>query len=170
MTEGASTHRMKHNKSFEPIGGKRRPAAGSTLRSSDEDSQGPYDMAAGERSQVWFPEIVDMLRARWRRDLTWQAMVEFRDALQEELDEIRHSRRILPPVFRCPSCGSVGPAKPPVISIRAMLISVRRFGIDSFEVSEQVEREWERYRRKNKLDLVGRSSERRPAHSRGPGS
>ncbi len=118
-------------------------------------------MAAGERSQIWFPEIVDMLRSRWRQDLSWQSVVELRDLLQSSLDEIRQGRGILPPVFRCPGCGHVGPAKPPVISVRAMLISVRRFGIDTIEAVEDREREWERYRRKNKLDLLGGVSEGR---------
>jgi hypothetical protein len=117
-------------------------------------------MAAGERSQVWFPEIVAILRSRWRQDLSWQFVVELRDLLQYKLDEIRQSHGILSPVFRCRSCGHVGPAKPPVISVRAMLISVRRFGIDTIEAVEDREREWERYRRKNKLDLLGGMSER----------
>ena len=116
-------------------------------------------MPAGERSQVWFPEIVAMLRRQWRQDLSWQSVVELRDLLQNKLDEIRQSRGILPPVIRCRSCGHVGPAKPPVISVRAMLISLRRFGIDKIEAIENREREWERYRRKNKLDLLGRLSE-----------
>jgi hypothetical protein len=122
-------------------------------------------MAAGERSQIWFPEIVAMLRGRWRQDLSWQSVVELRDLLQSKLDEIRQSRGILPPVFRCRSCGHVGPAKPPFISVRAMLISVRRFGIDTIETVENREREWERYRRKNKLDLLGGRSEGRGSES-----
>jgi hypothetical protein len=39
-----------------------------------------------------------------------------------------------------------------------MLISVRRFGIDTIEAVEDREREWERYRRTNKLDLLGGTS------------
>lgn len=116
-------------------------------------------MPAGERSQVWFPEIVDMLRLQWRQDLSWQSVVELRDLLQAKLDQIRQSRGILPPVIRCSSCGHVGPAEPPVISVRAMLISVRRFGIDTIEAIKDRERDWEKYRRKNKLDPLGRLSE-----------
>jgi len=104
---------------------------------------------------VWYPELVAMLRERWRQDLSWEGVVELRASLQEKLDEIRRSRGILPPVFRCPSCGEVGPAKPPVISIRAMLISVRRFGIDTVEVAKNRERDWKRYRRDQGLDLLG---------------
>jgi hypothetical protein len=48
-----------------------------------------------------------------------------------------------------------GPAKPPVISIRAMLISVRRFGIDTVEVAKNRERDWKQYRRDQGLGLLG---------------
>jgi len=46
-----------------------------------------------------------------------------------------------------------------------MLISVRRFGIDTDEVVAERERDWERYRRKNKLDLLGGTSERLAANA-----
>ena len=112
-------------------------------------------MASGERSQVWYPEIVAMLREQWRQDLSWHGVVELRDSFQEKLDELRRSRGILPPVFCCPSCGEVGPAKPAVISVRAMLIPAGRFGIDTAEVAKDREREWKRYRREHGLDLLG---------------
>jgi len=107
-----------------------------------------------------------MLREQWRQDLSWQDVVELRDSLQNKLEDLRQSRGILPPVFRCPSCGAVGPAKPPVISVRAMLISVQRFGIDTVEVAKNREREWERYRLRHKLDLLGRVSKERTADPR----
>ena len=116
-------------------------------------------MPSGERSQVWYPELVAMLRERWRQNLSWEGIVELRADLQGKLDEIRRSRGILPPVFHCPSCGAVGPAKPPVISIRAMLISVGRFGIDTVEVAKNRERDWKRYRRDQGLDLLGGAAE-----------
>jgi hypothetical protein len=36
-----------------------------------------------------------------------------------------------------------------------MLISVRRFGIDTVEVAKNRERDWKRYRRDQGLDLLG---------------
>jgi hypothetical protein len=117
-------------------------------------------MSSGERSQVWFPEIVALLRHQWRQDLSWQSVVELRDLLQNKLGEIRQSRGILPPLIRCRWCGHIGPAKPTAISVRSMLISVRRFAIDTIESIEIREHEWERFRRKNKLDLIGRSSKK----------
>ena len=126
-------------------------------------------MPAGERSQVWYPELVALLRSRWRSDLSWEAMVELRDHLQSQLQDLRGHRGIVPPVIRCPSCGARGPAAPPTISVRAMLLAVGRFGIEPTEAVRQRERNWARYRAHHNLNLVGRpsaggASEARPAH------
>lgn len=99
-------------------------------------------MPAGERSQVWYPELVALLRSRWRSDLSWEAMVGLRDHLQSQLQDLRGLRGIVPPVIRCPSCGARGPAAPPTISVRAMLLAVGRFGIEPTEAVRQRERNW----------------------------
>jgi len=42
------------------------------------------------------------------------------------------------------------------ISVRATILSLRRFGIASPEVSKRTEKEWARYRAENRLDIYGR--------------
>lgn len=113
-------------------------------------------MPAGERSQVWYPELVDALRAGWRTDLTWEAIVELRDHLQVMFDELRTGRGIEPPVIMCRKCGHKGPAAQPTITVRAMLISVGRFGIEPVESARRKEREWARHRGLYDLNLIGR--------------
>src|SRR5438552_13149839 len=49
-------------------------------------------MPPGERHQVWYPELVARLRADWRPDLSWDAMVALRDQLQEDLERFRAQR------------------------------------------------------------------------------
>ncbi len=131
-------------------------------------------MPAGERGQVWYPELVAILRSKWQSDLSWEAMVELRDHLQSQLQDLREHRGIVSPVIRCPSCGARGPAAPPTISVRAMLLAVGRFGIEPTEAVRQRERNWARYRAHHNLNLVGRptagsASEARPAHEHGVG-
>jgi hypothetical protein len=126
-------------------------------------------MPAGERSQVWYPELVASLRSKWRSDLTWEAIIELREHLQGQLQDLRRQRSILPPIIRCTSCGATGPAAPPTISVRAMLLAVGRFRIEPTDVARQRERNWVRYRTKHRLDLVGQQestgvSMAQPAH------
>jgi len=42
------------------------------------------------------------------------------------------------------------------ISVRATILSLRRFGIASPEVTKRTEKEWARYRAENRLDIYGR--------------
>ena len=113
-------------------------------------------MPRGERQQVWYPELVALLRSEWRPDLSWEAIVELRGQLQGHLEQLRARRGILPPVIRCPCCGITAPAAPPLISVRAMLLAVGRYGIETHEVVRQRERAWIAYRAQHDLDLVGR--------------
>jgi hypothetical protein len=131
-------------------------------------------MPAGERSQVWYPELVALLRTKWRADLSWEAIIELRDHLQGQLEDIRRRRGIRPPVIRCPCCGATGLAAPPTISVRALLLAVGRFNVEPADVQRQRERNWARYRAQHQLDLVGRRvpaggsmSRRAPGHRLG---
>jgi hypothetical protein len=123
-------------------------------------------MPSGERSQVWYPHLVALLRASWHRAITWDEVVSLRAVLQAEFDEYRSQRGIVPAVIRCRECGEIGPAAAPKISVRAMLIALRRFGIASDHDSQQREREWARYRASKSLDLYGleQGEERHGAH------
>jgi len=84
--------------------------------------------------------------------------VSLRDSLQVELDRHRSSRGIVPAIVRCHKCGSIGQGAPPKISVRAMLIALRRFGVTSEAEAKQKEKEWERLRKQNALDRFGRPS------------
>ena len=119
-------------------------------------------MPPGERSQVWYPELVALLRTEWRSELPWESVVQLRDRVQSQLEALRAQRGILPPVMRCAHCGATGGEAPPEISVRAMLLALGRFEIAAQGLVRQRERAWTRHRRERNLDLVGR-----PARPRG---
>ena len=122
-------------------------------------------MPPGERHQVWYPELVARLRAEWRSDLSWDAIVALRGQLQAYLERYRAQRGIVPAEFRCPHCGTTAPGAPPVISVRALLLAVGRFEIDTREVVRRLERAWAAYRVQQGLNLVGsRDGDDRSAH------
>src|SRR5690606_22670446 len=66
------------------------------------------DMPSGQRSQVWYPNVVEVLRREWHADLSWDDIVELRDKLQLELDRHQKLHGIVRATFRCPDCGAVG--------------------------------------------------------------
>lgn len=114
-------------------------------------------MPRGERSQTWFPELVAELRQSWPTDPTWETVIDLRDRLQRRLEHILSSRGIKPATVRCMHCGHVGPGAPPAISVRAVLLAVRRFGIEREDRVRQLDKEWSRHRALLRLDLYGRA-------------
>jgi hypothetical protein len=129
-------------------------------------------MPAGGRSQIWFPELVAELRHAWRPDLTWEAVIHLRDQLQRGLEHILRSRGIKPATVRCVHCGHVGPGASPAISVRSLLLALRRFGIEAEARVRQLDREWSRHRALLRLDRYGRAPGSGAAalhrHSEGP--
>jgi len=65
-------------------------------------------VAAGDAHRIWFPEMVEHLRLRWRDDLSIEALLGLRDELDDMLGRIRSTRHLSNPVFKCPACGRVG--------------------------------------------------------------
>ena len=120
-------------------------------------------MPRGERSQTWFPELVAALRQSWRPDPTWEAVIDLRDQLQRSLEHILTSRGIKPATVRCSHCGHVGQGTPPAISVRAVLLALRRFGIEPEDRVRQLDKEWSRHRALLRLDLYGRGPARAAA-------
>ena len=53
-------------------------------------------MASGDRQRTWFPEMVEVLRADWRPDMSWAKIIGLRDQLDAMLKGIRKSRNLEP--------------------------------------------------------------------------
>ena len=120
-------------------------------------------MPAGDAQRTWFPEMVEELRSRWRVGLSLADMIQLRNDLDAMLHRIRAERNIRTPVIRCRSCGHIGPAAEPDVSVRATIIALSRFGIASVEEVKALEKRWAAHRKANGLDLNGKqASAQRP--------
>jgi hypothetical protein len=113
-------------------------------------------MAAGDAQRVWFPEMVETLRSEWHHGMSFEATIELRDGLDAMLQRIRSERHLRTPVFKCPHCGHVGEGPQPHVSVRAMLLSLLRFGIADTGQVKTLEKRWALYRQQNKLDIFGK--------------
>jgi hypothetical protein len=115
-------------------------------------------VAAGDAQKVWFREMVERLRDQWHPDMPFDAMISLRDDLDTILQRIRSEGNIGSPVFRCPHCGHVGPAATPHVSVRAMILSLKRFGIAPADQIHDLEKRWAAHRKQNDLDLYGKQT------------
>ena len=115
-------------------------------------------MSAGDAQRVWFPEMIERLRSQWHQGMSCDALIELRDDLDAMLQRIRSDRHIRPAVFRCPECGHVGEGAEPHVSVRAMILSLTRFGIAPAEQTRPLEKAWAAYRKQKGVDLYGVAS------------
>jgi len=115
-------------------------------------------MAAGDVQRVWFPEMLERLRVQWHPDMPFEAIVSLRDDLDAMLQRIRFEGNIGSPVFRCRDCGYVGPGATPHVSVRAMILSLTRFGIAPADQIHALEKRWAACRKQNDLDLYGKQT------------
>mgnify|MGYP001563040823 CR=1 FL=1 len=112
-------------------------------------------MASGDPQRTWFPEMVAVLRRDWNRSMSMATLIELRDQLDAMLQTIRSERGIKTPIMHCPKCGSTGHGAPPKVSVRAMILSLARFGIATTEDVRALEKLWNRHRQEGHLDLYG---------------
>jgi len=122
-------------------------------------------MAAGDAQRVWFREMIERLRDQWHPDMQFEEMILLRDDLDTRLQRLRSEGNIGSPIFRCPGCGHVGPAATPHVSVRAMILSLRRFDISSAEQIRDLEKRWAAHRKQNDLNLYGKQTASQPVES-----
>ena len=119
-------------------------------------------MPSGDSGRTWFPELVEELRAAWRPELSWAAIIDLRDRLQAMVEEIIVTRGIRRARMRCSHCGQVGAGAPPVISVRAVILALGRFGIETPDAVDGLDKAWAKHRAQQQLDLCGRQAQHRP--------
>jgi hypothetical protein len=113
-------------------------------------------MPYGDAQRTWFPEMLDVLRVRWRANLSFSEMIVLRDELDAMLHRIRSERHMRTPVIRCRRCGRVGPAAEPDVTVRAMIFSLGRFGLVPGDAMKSLDKHWAAYRKQRGLDLYGK--------------
>lgn len=117
-----------------------------------------WSMPSGDPQRTWFPEMLDTLRARWRADLSFDELIDLSVELDTILHRIRSERHIRPPVIRCSRCGHVGEAAEPSVTVRAMILSLGRFGVAPTGQVKELHKRWAAHRRQSGRDLYGRTT------------
>jgi hypothetical protein len=127
-------------------------------------------MAAGDPQRTWFPEMIQRLRLEWRENMSFPDLIALSNSLDSMLHEIRHTRNIRSPIFKCPKCGKVGPGAERRVSVRATILSLRRFEIADPERIKILEKKWAACRKENGLDLYGKADSGESEHRHCVGS
>ena len=111
---------------------------------------------------TWYREVVADLRESWKPTLSWEEVIALRARLQESVAHLaalrREQRNKVGPI--CAPCGGNLVS---LITVRAVLFATRRFGLETPERFEVLDREWAKHRATNNLDMCGE-----PAKTRTP--
>lgn len=119
-------------------------------------------MPSGDAQKTWFPEMVTWLRSSWHEGMSMPALISLRDELDEMLQCIRAGRNIRTPIITCRKCGMTGPAAPPHVSVRALILALSRFEIASKDKTRVLEKEWATYRKNGRLTAAGKVAAEMP--------
>ena len=113
-------------------------------------------MASGNAHRRRFPELIDTLRKEWNHSLQIEQLIELNDRLNKLLSSIRKERNIMPPMMFCPKCKKRQRSAQPRVSIRATILSLKRFEITDEMTVKKLESEWKNFREKHNLDIFGK--------------
>jgi hypothetical protein len=102
--------------------------------------------------------MVEMLRAGWRAQMSWDDLIALCDRLDSVLQHIRHSRNIRPVTtsMMCPCCGDPMVQGAARVSVRATILALGRFGIAPEAEVKLLEKRWKKYRESTACDLHGK--------------
>ncbi len=107
-------------------------------------------MASGDVQRAWFPEMLKELNRFWSSDVSWNDFAIFARHMTEERTKIKKTKSIKPIQEKCLKCGGQMDLLP--ISIRSCLFALRKTKIIDEEKYKQLDKDWNRHRRKNGLD------------------
>ncbi len=116
------------------------------------------------RAQTWFSAVIAELRASWTPGTPWEEVIALRARLQQTRDAAAELRHQTSPGRRNARCSCCGGDKRPIITVRALVLSLGRFGIESAETVGQMDKAWAKYRALHRLDMLGNPTE---SHNRG---
>jgi len=124
-------------------------------------------MPAGDAQRVWFPEMLEELKATWSKAMTWDELTELCTRTSEMRRQIRDARGIKPPRHRCPRCGQVSRYDIKGVSIRSALYALKNSSVITEAELKALDKSWKKHRAKQGLDAYGRQVEASTAATKG---
>ncbi len=113
-------------------------------------------MPSGDNTRVWFPAMLNTLKSRWNESMSWQQCSELCKDMTQYRKQIRKEKGIKPVIKWCQNCKDYHEMEPAPISIRSLLFALKKVKVIEEKKFKELEREWKRYSRVNKLDAYGK--------------
>jgi len=111
--------------------------------------------------------MLDELQETWSRSLRWEEYLSICDRMTTIRTRIRQERGVKGPKMFCRHCQEVHEMNLGPVTIRSVLLALRKKGLLTEEELRQRDTEWRRYRSKHPLDGSGRKRGRTKGWSPG---
>ena len=105
-------------------------------------------MPAGDAQRVWFPEMLEELKASWSKTMSWDDLADFCARMSEKRKQIRRERGIQPTMMWCPKCGKRTSSSVSNVSIRSALFALKKDGRLDEADFKQLDKSWMKHKKK----------------------
>ena len=115
-------------------------------------------MAAGDSQRAWFPKMLSELKDAWSHQMTWEECANFCHKMTIFRKLIWKERNIKPARTWCNNCQEYHDNRPPDISVRSMLFTLKKLNIIDHHEFTKLDKSWKKYRKVSNLDAYGKPS------------
>ena len=115
-------------------------------------------MASGDTQRAWFPEMMSTLKDTWNPQMTWEECAELCHKMTLTRQAIWKERDIKPAKIWCNNCQEYRESRPPDISIRSMLFTLKKLDVIDDNEFKRLDKSWKKYRKELNLDAYGKTS------------
>jgi hypothetical protein len=112
-------------------------------------------MPIGQSNTVWFKELKEILKEKWRPGLTIPEHFVLVYDLNSKLNQIRKDGNMSPPMMWCPKCQKRERSGFLQVSIAGMYYALKGMEIISEDQFEKLIKDWKTYSRLKKINTYG---------------
>lgn len=112
-------------------------------------------MPIGQSNTVWFKELKEILKEKWRADLTIPEHFMLVYELDSKLNQIRKEGNMTPPMMWCPKCQKKERSRFLQVSITGMYYALKGMGIVSEEQFKKLIKDWKAHSKLENIDTYG---------------
>ena len=115
-------------------------------------------MPSGDSQRVWFPEMLEKLKADWNPSLSWEEQINICERQTKFREQIWDKQNIKAAKVWCPNCEEYHESRPQPITIRSMLFALKKIGVINDIELKKIDKFWKKYRHEYKLDSCGKKA------------
>ncbi len=112
-------------------------------------------MPIGQGHTIWFKELKEILKERWKDNLSISEHFIIVSELDNKLNQIRKDGNMVPPMMWCPKCKKRERSRFTGVSITSMYYTLKGMEIISEVEFKKLIKNWKAYSKLGKINTYG---------------